>query len=162
MRFTPKSITESATFAKLVERSFQEVDFEGNGSLGHLELHIALLLLYDKLNSSLPVHIPVPTRDEVADFIERFDADNSGQLEFPEFLELTKALFGGKNGWKDSILLRAAILMLTNLLIWPLAGSGARRGVLALGLSSAAVVPSPVWAIGAENAVKFVYGTMMK
>lgn len=162
MRLTLKSITESTTFANLVQKSFEEVDYEDNKRLDHKELHIALLLLYDKLNSFLPVHMNVPTRAEVEGFIVRFDVDRSGALEYPEFLELSKALFGGNRGWKDSILLRAGTMIVLNIIIWPLAGSGARRGVLSMGLASAAMIPSPVWTIAVENVVKLVHGTVMK
>ena len=162
MRFTSKSITGSRTFAALVQKSFDEVDYENNKRLDHKELHIALLLLYDKLNSLLPVHMAVPTRDEVANLLKKYDTDQSGGLEYPEYLELAKALFGGKHGWKDSILLRAGTMMLLNLLVWPLAGSGARQGMIGLGVTGAAVIPGPVWSIAAENVVKLIHSTTMR
>ena len=162
MRLSPKSITDSRTFAALVQKSFDEVDYENNKRLDKKELHIALLLLYDKLNSLLPVHMAVPTREEVENLLKNYDTDQSGGLEYAEYLELAKALFGGKHGWKDSILLRAATMMLLNLLVWPLAGSGARRGLIGLGMTGAAMIPAPVWSIAAENVVKLIHGTTMK
>lgn len=137
------------------------MDYEGNEKLDHKELHIALLLLYDKLNGILPVHMTVPTREEVSNFIVRYDANNTGQLEFEEFLELAKALFGGERGWKDSILLRAGIMIVMNIIIWPLAGSGARRGLIGLGLGGAAAIPAPVMTILVENLAKTTKSTLL-
>ena len=49
-------------FRRLAYASFRKSDRDGDGIMDVKELHIALLLLYDKLNSVVPVHMPVPDK----------------------------------------------------------------------------------------------------
>lgn len=162
MRLTPKGITQSETFANLVEASFNEVDYDKNERLDYKELYIALLLLYDKMNSLLPVHVPVPTKFELDDLLKRYDVDSSGTLDFAEFLELSKNLFGGHKGWRDSILLRASVLMVMSLIVWPLAGASVQRGFATVGFGFATVIPTPVWAIAVQSSAKLMRSSMRK
>lgn len=63
--YAGKRYQDSHGFRDLAYRAFQKADRDQSGSIDVKELHIALLLLYDKMNTILPVHMPVPDRQEV-------------------------------------------------------------------------------------------------
>ncbi|GMH45064.1 hypothetical protein BSKO_13021 [Bryopsis sp. KO-2023] len=149
-----KKITHSKRFKEFTKSSFEEVDLDGTGNLDYKELYIALLLFYDKMNGALPVHVPVPTKKEVYDYLIRFDKDQSGHLDFEEYLAVAKELFGSGRSWKDSVYFKAGILILFNMLIWPIAGKYTQKGLVKAGVSDAAKVPVAVWSFAAQGVVK--------
>eukprot|EP00803_Ostreobium_quekettii_P002543 evm.model.scf_2338.2 EVM.evm.TU.scf_2338.2 scf_2338:19072-19560(-) len=153
---TFKAIVNSGTFKNLCRTAFDEVDVDANKKLDYKELFIAMLLLYDKINSSLPVHIDVPTKAMVYEYLTRYDKDKTGGLEFAEFYELAKDLFGAGKSWKDSLVYRIGVIVVSNMLIWPVAGAGARGGLLKLGITEAANLPPAVYSFGVQGAVQFL------
>lgn len=68
-----RKITESKRFREATKTSFEDVDFDGSGSLDYKELYIALLLFYDKMNSLLPVHVEVC---EIQQINSQFEIDD--------------------------------------------------------------------------------------
>ena len=47
------------------KQAFNQCDVDGSGRIDIKELHIGLLILYDKINQVLPIHYPVPSKYEV-------------------------------------------------------------------------------------------------
>eukprot|EP00803_Ostreobium_quekettii_P007104 evm.model.scf_721.1 EVM.evm.TU.scf_721.1 scf_721:23611-24099(+) len=156
-----KAIVNSPTFKKLCRSAFDEVDVDVNQKLDYKELYIALLLLYDKINSTIPVHIEVPTKANVHEYLLRYDKDKTGALEFGEFFELAKDLFGAGRNWKDSLYFRIGMVILTNMVIWPIAGAGAQKGLLKLGIAQAANLPPSVFSFGVQGVTQFLSSLFM-
>ena len=46
-------------------QAFDQCDVDNNGRIDIKELHIGLLILYDKINQLLPIHYPLPRKWEV-------------------------------------------------------------------------------------------------
>ncbi len=46
-------------------QAFDQCDADGSGRIDIKELHIGMLILYDKINQVLPIHYPVPSKYEV-------------------------------------------------------------------------------------------------
>lgn len=46
-------------------QAFDQCDVDGSGRIDIKELHIGLLILYDKINRLLPIHYPLPSKREV-------------------------------------------------------------------------------------------------
>lgn len=93
--------------------------------------------------------------------MSRFDKDNTGQLEFEEFLAVAKELFGSGRSWKDSVYFKAGVVIMLNMLIWPLAGFGTQKGLVRAGVGRAVKVPVAVWSFAAQGVVKLIAGIMM-
>lgn len=65
---------------------FDEVDHDSSGRLDSAEVHVAVLLVYDKLNRHLGgAQLPVPSASEVKNMILNSDKDGDGQLSRREF-----------------------------------------------------------------------------
>jgi hypothetical protein len=47
--FVSKRVIESESFTKIVQKTFEEVDMDGNGTLDITEVYIAVLMLYTKI-----------------------------------------------------------------------------------------------------------------
>lgn len=103
----------------------------------------------------------VPTKEKVDDYLKRFDANGSGHLEFPEFLLVAKEIFGNGRGFKDSIYFKAGVVIMLNMVIWPLAGLGTQRGLLKAGVSNAVKVPIAVWSFAAQGVVKLIASSVL-
>lgn len=67
-------ILHSKWFEGACLNSFREVDMDSNGSLDEKELYIALLRLYDILNSSLPCHLTIPESSDVEGMMKECEA----------------------------------------------------------------------------------------
>jgi hypothetical protein len=67
-----------------------ECDVDRNGNIDAKELHVGLLLVFDKLNQKLPVHVKPPNHDAVRVLMRRHDVDGTGALDFFEFLACVK------------------------------------------------------------------------
>lgn len=48
-------------------QAFDQCDVDGSGRIDIKELHIGLLILYDKINQVLPIHYPVPSKYQVVE-----------------------------------------------------------------------------------------------
>ena len=46
-------------------QAFRQCDVDNSGRIDIKELHIGLLILFDKINNLLPIHYPIPTKSEV-------------------------------------------------------------------------------------------------
>lgn len=103
----------------------------------------------------------MPTKEKVDDYLKRFDTDGSGHLEFSEFLLVAKELFGSGRGFKDSIYFQAGVLIMLNMVIWPLAGLGTQKGLLRAGVSKAAKVPVAVWSFAAQGVFKLIASSIL-
>ncbi len=73
-----------------------ECDLDGDKRLDAKELHVALLLLYNKINEKLPegVRIPFPTHAQVKMILTTADVDKDGHLSKDEFVAVAKVALG--------------------------------------------------------------------
>lgn len=92
---------------------------DGDGKLDEKELHICLLLLYDKLNDKLPCHVRVPTPEEVHTLFQTHATTN---LSEDEFVTLAANLLSSDKHWWDSVFAKVALSVGLQLAIFPLAG----------------------------------------
>lgn len=92
---------------------------DSDGKLDEKELHICLLLLYDKLNDKLPCHVRVPTSEEVHTLFQTHATTN---LSEDEFVKLAAHLLSSDKHWWDSIFAKVALSVGLQLAIFPLAG----------------------------------------
>mmetsp|Transcript_37587 Transcript_37587/g.96160 ORF Transcript_37587/g.96160 Transcript_37587/m.96160 type:complete len:108 (-) Transcript_37587:390-713(-) len=83
-------INDAKLFRRFCERSWKKCDYDGNGIIEFKELHIGLLLLYDQINDLLPIHIDVPTHQQVTALAKKHDKDNSDSLDFEEYYEICR------------------------------------------------------------------------
>ena len=96
---------------------------DADGKIDEKELHICLLLIYDKLNSKLPCRVIPPTSMKVKELFLRHDVDKTGALAENEILAVAKDLFANDKHWADSILVKVAIVATIQLACFPLAGT---------------------------------------
>lgn len=152
-----KAMVNSKRFTKLCRQAFDELDTDDNGKLDCSELYIPLLLVYDKLNSKMSIHIEAPSKADVDKYMKDFDADANQTLDFKEFVNLCKDFFGaGKRGWRDSLVVRLAFVVAANTVIWPLLGTGIRRALVRLGYSDAGGLPEAVFSHAVKGASQFL------
>lgn len=86
------------------------------------------------------------------------DKDTSGGLEFPEFLDLCKALCGTKKHWKKSIPLRVIVAVGLKLAALPAAGYLIRKAITAIPGVNKKYVPGGITVLAAEKAYKLAGG----
>lgn len=73
---------------------FDDVDHDDSGRLDSAETHVAVLLVYDKLNRHLGgAQLRVPTASEVKQMILASDKDGDGQLTRREFRQCFAEIF---------------------------------------------------------------------
>jgi hypothetical protein len=97
---------------------------DGNGLLDEKELHICLLLLYDKLNDKLPCHVRPPSSEQVHDLFVRHTAGNaSACLDQDQFLELASSLLACEKRWWDTVFVRVVVTVGLQLALFPLVGA---------------------------------------
>lgn len=58
-------VTQQMNLALSFWQAFRQCDMDNSGRIDVKELHIGLLILYDKINSLLPMHHPIPSKREV-------------------------------------------------------------------------------------------------
>lgn len=81
----------SEMFRQACQSAFDEVDMDRTRALDVKELWVALLLMYNNLNSHLPVHLQPPTREQVTELLQAH-ADPSGYIYYEEFTELCRGM----------------------------------------------------------------------
>lgn len=141
------------SFEKLCGRAFNQCDVDGSGRIDIKELHIGLLILYDKINRVLPIHYPVPSKYEISRLMTEFDRDNSNELTFEEFYQLARFQLGMNKGrWHRSIWFRIVRKWTLKAVVWPAAGKGAKKGLGAIGIP-AGRLPTAVAAFVVEAAI---------
>ena len=79
-------VTRGARFREYVDQSFAEVDHNANGSLDRAELHLAVMLFFDKLNAKVRKRAIPPTKAELMALFDEVDTDESGELSLEEFV----------------------------------------------------------------------------
>lgn len=82
--------------------SFKEFDLDGSGSISASELEEA----FKRMGQG-------SSKQQVQDIIDRVDVDGSGEIEWPEFLEVISEVWMGIDivrSWEDSILKRESTL----------------------------------------------------
>eukprot|EP00892_Ulva_mutabilis_P012647 jgi/Ulvmu1/9755/UM055_0095.1 len=152
-------VTGSRLFRKLALKTFSQCDKDGDGTLDEKELHICLLLLYDKLNDKLPCHVRVPTSDEVHKlFLAHASAHGQSLAEASlteeQFVELAAALMGADRRWWDSVVAKVALSVGLQMALFPLAGHGLTRLSKAMGVPLVQRLSPAIWAYGTEKAYK--------
>lgn len=100
---------------------------DGDGTLDEKELHICLLLLYDKLNDKLPCHVRVPSPDEVhtlflAHASSQGVSTSTASLTEEQFVKLAGDLLASDRHWWDSVFAKVALSVGLQLALFPLAG----------------------------------------
>lgn len=85
-------VTRSARFREYVDQSFAEVDHNANGSLDRAELHLAVMLFFDKLNAKVKKRAIPPTKAELMALFDEVDTDESGELSLEEFVAYMERL----------------------------------------------------------------------
>jgi Ca2+-binding EF-hand superfamily protein len=115
MDFITGKVSRTAAFRAQCEAAFAEVDHNQSGTLDTVELHLAVMLFFDKLNAALPKkHVSPPTKSKVFEMFHEMDVDKSGELSEEEFLSLIQGLCRNvSNGvaldfFKGLVLVRAA------------------------------------------------------
>lgn len=94
-----------------------------SGTLDEKELHICLLVLYDKLNDKLPCHVRIPTAQQVSILYERHQPSPGAALGEAEFLEVASDLFASDEHWWESVPVKIAVTVGLQLALFPLAGA---------------------------------------
>ena len=79
-------VTRGARFREYVDQSFAEVDHNANGSLDRAELHLAVMLFFDKLNAKVRKRAIPPTKAKLMALFDEVDTDESGELSLEEFV----------------------------------------------------------------------------
>lgn len=148
-------LSKSQLVLHLAKKSFQECDLDKDGAIDAKELHVGLLLVYDKLNKSLPVHLQPPDHDTVQDLLRKYDADGTGHLDFEEFHECVRAVVGLNEKAKFTDSLPAMVLgrMALKMAIFPLAAV-ALKALLCQVHGAADKVPNGALVFGVEGLYK--------
>jgi hypothetical protein len=96
---------------------------DGSGQLDEKELHICLLMLYDKLNDKLPCHVRVPTPEQVHELFERYAPASGGSLSEAQFIEVAQDMLASDKHWYESVFVRAFLTIGLQLALFPLIGT---------------------------------------
>jgi hypothetical protein len=151
-----KGLRNSGMIDNAIHKAFDETDLDRNGTIDFKELYIALLRVYDKINSKFPVHIKPPDVDEVNRLLRKFDADGSGSIGFAEYRNLVMALLFDDKDWKESLFFKVALAIVTKTVLFPFGAVGIKGGLVAAGLSSAGAVPTVLLSNALELGVKAI------
>lgn len=156
-------ITHSEWFEKMAKKSFDDVDVDHDEKLDVKELYIALLQLYDMLNTKLPCHVVVPNLKDVEQLMELYDADKSGYLQYPEYLKLCRGLIGTRKNWRQSLVLKVSLAVAFKCIGIPLGALLISKGFVEIGKMvgherfAKRVAHTGVASILVETAVKPLY-----
>ncbi|KAG1667627.1 hypothetical protein FOA52_001681 [Chlamydomonas sp. UWO 241] len=114
-----ETVTSTKWFSRTAKKSFDDFDLDKNGSLNASELFACLLKMYDEVNFRLPTHVMGPTRSEVTALMKKYDVNESGGLEFEEFLKVARSVMGVSN-ITHSIPINCTVIILLRLALLPL------------------------------------------
>jgi hypothetical protein len=95
--FVSKRVIDSEEFTKIVKKTFEEVDMDGNGTLNITEVYIAVLTLYTKIIPYIDTAMP-PPKEQVMKLFREIDVDQSRELDFGEFQMMAKILVSTVGG----------------------------------------------------------------
>jgi hypothetical protein len=81
-------------FVQKCEAAFHEVDHDGSGTLDSTELHLVVMLVYDRLNAAHRTggHVYPPTRKEILDSFMKCGHNCDDALTLDAFLEFMDVL----------------------------------------------------------------------
>ena len=86
-------ISKTKDFRKQCDAAFDEVDHDGSGTLSTTELHLVVLMFFDKINAKMSnKHVSPPGKSEVFELFWKSDTDRSGELSKDEFHALMAEL----------------------------------------------------------------------
>lgn len=87
-------VSGTKKFAKKCELAFREMDHDGSGTLDKTELHLAVLLVYDRLNAAHRAggHVYPPTRGQIKAVCDAVAKGADGVLTLDEFMEFMDVL----------------------------------------------------------------------
>lgn len=105
------AFSKSDLFNSMVQKAFDEVDFDKNGTVDATEVYCMVLLLYFKIQKV--AHVKPPKKQQVDKLVRHFDLDKNNTLDRNEFAALATIL--GEN-----IALRVAAENFIKLLLAPL------------------------------------------
>ena len=149
-----KGFRESPVVNNAIQKAFDETDLDRNGTIDFKELYIALLRVYDKINSKLPVHVKIPDIEEVNRLLRKFDTDGNGSIGFAEYRNLVNALLFDDRDWKESLFFKVAMAVVSKTILFPFGAVGIKSGLVAAGLSSAGAMPTVLLSNVLEMGVK--------
>lgn len=93
LRVLQGKVSSHRRFRDQCDAAFDEVDHNATGGLDATELHLVVLLFFDKLNATLgKKHVRPPSRGELFEMFRRMDTDKSGELSKEEFHALMAEL----------------------------------------------------------------------
>eukprot|EP01025_Chloroclados_australasicus_P050612 TRINITY_DN583_c0_g1_i1.p2 TRINITY_DN583_c0_g1~~TRINITY_DN583_c0_g1_i1.p2 ORF type:complete len:231 (+),score=20.47 TRINITY_DN583_c0_g1_i1:103-795(+) len=119
LNYLSHQILGLSIFGSMVDQTYEKFDYNKDGKISTVELHVALVLFYDQLNQRLPCHLPPPSHEEVKNLMLEFDVDKSGYIERDEFESLVRALVGTKRVWYDSLIVRVLGSIAVRMLLIP-------------------------------------------
>lgn len=149
-----RKFKESPLVENAIHKAFDETDLDRNGTVDFKELYIALLRVYDKINAKLPTHVKPPNIDEVNRLLRKYDVDGNGAIGFAEFRQLAQALLFDDRDWRESLVFKIAVAVITKTVLFPLSALGIKNGLVAAGLEQAGAVPTVVISNVIEMGVK--------
>ncbi|PSC71794.1 Calcium-binding EF hand family [Micractinium conductrix] len=149
-------LNKTVLVEKIAKSSFKECDLDGTGHIDAKELHVGLLLVYDKLNKALPVYLKPPKHDTVRALMKKYDADGNGTLDFHEFHQCVRTMVGLNEDAKftDSIPFVIGRRMLFKMALFPLVAFGIKKLLVAAGGDGMDVIPNGVLSFGVEGVAK--------
>jgi hypothetical protein len=134
-----------------------ECDLDGNKRLEAKELHVALLILYAKINEKLPegVRIPIPTHAQVKTILATADVDKDGHLSRDEFVAVAKVALGVSDSRSlvRSISLQVASRAAVKMIVIPVVLFLLREKIPGV-RRVAKRLPDPILAIGIDHVSK--------
>lgn len=150
--------TQVAAFLIHILRYYDaECDVDGSGSVDAKELHIGILIFYDKLNSKLPVHVKPPKHKDVQVYMKSHDISSDGHLNREEFASCVKSMIGlGEKGAFGSLQFQVIRRMALKMLIFPLVAAVIKKGADAGGIPMVDKIPDSVLVLGLEAASKSI------
>ncbi|KAL4436381.1 hypothetical protein ABPG77_009943 [Micractinium sp. CCAP 211/92] len=157
-------LSKSQLVEKVAQKSFNECDLDRDGSIDVKELHVGLLLVYDKLNKILPVYLKPPSHDTVQALMRRYDTDGSGHLNYEEFHGVVRSMVGLNEEAKftDSIPFIIGSRMLFKMAVFPLAAFALKRLLVAAAGDGAEKIPNGILAFGVEGVTKLAVVKLAK
>lgn len=110
--FVTGRVAKTAQFRKQCDLAFDEADYDRNGSLSTSELHLVVLMFFDKLNAQMSnKHVSPPTKTQVFELFIKMDKDSSGSLSKDEFHALMSTLCKNVSNGIAMDLIKALILV---------------------------------------------------
>merc|ERR1712217_756377 len=82
--------TKSLTFTNMVDKTFDECDFDQSGTVDATEVYCMVLRLYEKINGVAKV--ATPPKEQITLLVRKHDHDKNGTLDRQEYRSLARLL----------------------------------------------------------------------